>query len=233
MKQGQGFSLVEIAIVLVILGFLIGSLLHPLAKKVEHDKIQLTQRYLEEIKQALLGYAVLHGCLPCPVLEADKTTGKENRLVNIDVCSLPCIKLPVEGFLPWLDLGVGKYDAWGNMFRYRVKEEYTDYRLAPEITSPLVVRDTQEPEKNYLTLEGDTPVIAIIFSYGPNGASDQPGGQTYIQDGYLENQFDDILTWLSKNTVNDYLIIAGKKNYALTTATNQWTNKIMTSYLTP
>ncbi len=232
MKQSQGFSLVEIAIVLVILGFLIGNLLHPLAKKVEHDKIKLTQHSLEEIRQALLGFAVLHGCLPCPVLEANKTVGKENRTVNIDVCSQQCGSQPVnEGFLPWLDLGVGKYDAWGNMFRYRVEEKYTDSRLAPELTSSLiVVRDTQK--ENYLTLESDTPVVAIIFSYGPDGKNSQLGGQTYIQDGYLENQ-DDILTWLSKNTVNDYLITAGKKNYALTTANNQWTSNIMNYYLTP
>jgi prepilin-type N-terminal cleavage/methylation domain-containing protein len=231
MKQGQGFSLVEIAIVLVILGFLIGNLLQPLAKKVEHDKIKLTQYYLEEIKQALLGYAVLHGCLPCPVLAENKADGKENRVVSIDICNKPCSTQPVkEGFLPWLDLGVGKYDAWGNMFRYRVKEEYTDYRLAPQLTSSLNIKNYEESN---LTVSGDSRVVAISFSYGPNGASDQPGGQTYIQDGYLENQFDDILTWVSKNTVNDYLITAGKKNYALATATNQWTNKIMTSYLTP
>jgi len=231
MKQGQGFSLVEIAIVLVILGFLIGNLLHPLAKKVEHDKIKLTQHYLEEIKQALLGYAVLHGCLPCPVLDVNKADGKENRAVNIDVCNQPCSNQPVkEGFLPWLDLGVGKYDAWGNTFRYRVKEEYTDNRLAPQLTSSLNIKNY---EGSNLTVSGDSRVVAIIFSYGQNGKSDQEN-QRYIQDGYLENQFDDILTWLSKNTVNDYLITAGKKNYALATANNEWTNKIMTSYyLTP
>jgi prepilin-type N-terminal cleavage/methylation domain-containing protein len=233
MKQGQGFSLVEIAIVLVILGFLIGSLLRPLAKKVEHDKIKLTQHSLEEIKQALLGYAVLHGCLPCPVLEVNKTTGKESRGVNIDVCSQPCSNPVKEGFLPWLDLGVGKYDAWGNLFRYRVKEEYTDYRLAPQLTSSLNIENY---EGGNLTVSGDSRVVAIIFSYGQNGQPDnanQPEDQLYIQDGYLENQFDDILTWLSKNTVNDYLITAGKKNYALATANNQWTINIMTSYLTP
>ena len=238
MKKGQGFSLIEIAIVLVVLGFLLGSLLHPLAKKVEQDKIKLTQHNLEEIRQALLGYAALHGCLPCPAVEA--TGGEERTEVNINICSKPCKYSAVqEGFLPWLDLGVGRYDAWGNRFRYRVKKEYTDYRLAADITTSLVVTDTQMVETpdglepNYLTVKSETPVIAIIFSYGPNRSSEQSGSQTYIQDGYLENQFDDILTWVSKNTVHDYLIAAGKKNYALTTlqTNNEFSNKIMNSYL--
>jgi prepilin-type N-terminal cleavage/methylation domain-containing protein len=239
MKTGQGFSLIEIAIVLVVLGFLIGSLLHPLAKKVEQDKIKLTQHNLEEIKQALLGYAVLHGCLPCPAIDA--AAGEVRDKVDIDICSQPCKYSAVqEGFIPWLDLGVGRYDAWGNRFRYRLKKEYTDDRLAPHITTSFkVVRNLQEEtEENFLTEENpltkdESPVVAIIYSYGPNGASEQPGkDQTYIQDGYLENKFDDILTWLSKNTVNDYLIAAGKKNYALTTAqeNSEFTNSLMKHY---
>ena len=170
MRKGQGFSLIEIAIVLMVLGFLIGNLLYPLARKVENDKIKLTQYYLEEIKQALLGYVVLHGCLPCPVLDANKATGQENRVIKIDICSQPCSSSVNEGFLPWLDLGVGRYDAWGSLFRYRVKEEYTDYRLAPEMTSSLLVKDTQVidtstgAQANYLTLQSNTPVVAIIFS---------------------------------------------------------------------
>jgi prepilin-type N-terminal cleavage/methylation domain-containing protein len=233
MKKSQGFSLIEIAIVLVVLGFLIGSLLHPLAKKVEQDKINLTQHNLEEIRQALLGYAVLHGCLPCPAIDA--APGEVREKVDIDICSQPCKYSAVqEGFLPWLDLGVGRYDAWGNRFRYRVKKEYTDDRLTPDITTSFkVIRNPLEgTEENSLTVD-ESPIVAIIFSYGPNGTSEQPGGQTYIQDGYLENQFDDILTWLSKNPVNDYLITAGKKNYALTTlqTNNEFSNKIMNSYL--
>lgn len=270
MKKGQGFNLIEIAVVLVVLGFLIGNLLNPLAKKIEQDKIKLTQNYLEEIKQALLGYAVLHGCLPCPAIDingeeiresvaefrakfkaerkaehvaeglaenkaeskAESEAKSEAEKATIDICRRSCNEaVQAEGFIPWLDLGMGRYDAWGNEFGYRVIGRYTDNRLAPEITSPLVVKSyPEEIDANYLTVKSDTPVVAIIYSYGPNGTSEQED-RPYIQDGYPERQFDDILTWLSKNTVNHYLVAAGKKNYAVTTTNSEFTNKIMKHYL--
>jgi prepilin-type N-terminal cleavage/methylation domain-containing protein len=274
MKKSQGFNLIEIAVVLVVLGFLIGNLLNPLAKKIEQDKIKLTQHSLEEIKQALLGYAVLHGCLPCPVADAsgegirqsvaefeaeyraefkaelvadfvadglteseaeskaEKKIESEAESTNINICRRSCSgAVQAEGFIPWLDLGMGRHDAWGNGFRYRVIERYTDNRLAPEITSSLVVRSyPEEIDANYLTVKSQTPVVAIIYSYGQNGTSEQED-RPYIQDGYPEKQFDDILTWLSKNTVNHYLVAAGKRNFALTATNSEFTNKIMKSYL--
>ena len=107
-----GFTLVEvaIAIAIAIIGLLLGALLVPLATHSHASKNRATERDLKEIKQALIGFAISTGRLPCP----DTTgNGLENRPVPPD-----CVAL--EGNLPWSTLGVAAVDPWGYMFRYRV-----------------------------------------------------------------------------------------------------------------
>ena len=58
MKISHGFTLIEIAVVLIIIGFLIGSLLVPTSVQMIQQKIQVTQQRLEEIKETLIGYAI-------------------------------------------------------------------------------------------------------------------------------------------------------------------------------
>ena len=60
-----GFTLVEIAIVLVIVGLLIGGLLTPLAAQLEQRRGSETQKALDEAKEALFGFAQV------AVLDAD------------------------------------------------------------------------------------------------------------------------------------------------------------------
>jgi len=154
-----GFTLIEMALVLIILGLLMGSLLFPLPKQIEQKRINITQQRLDEIKEALLGFAVLHNRLPCP---ASDENGLESTCNN-------------EGNIPWRVLGVGRYDTWGNPFRYRVDSKYTVQLvptdplapIPPNTSSGLVVQDTHlmtpiklvAPESETTT----SRVVAIIF----------------------------------------------------------------------
>ncbi len=201
-KISPGFSLIEMAVVLLIIGLLMGGLLPPLSASLTYQKIKLTQQRLEEIKEALLGFAIIHERLPCPA--------SDRNGIALDMSETDCNK---EGYLPWADLGVGRYDAWGNPFRYRVEDEYitTTTIVVPIPSSGLMVK--KNLQDNDLTNKSDSRVVAIIFSYGQNGQPEddnQNGNKLYIQDGYIENQFDDVLTWLSINTLMNRLVIAGK-----------------------
>ncbi len=62
----KGFSLIELAIVLVVVALLIGGLLVPLSMQIEQQRIRDTQKTLEEIKEALVGFAIANGRLPRP-----------------------------------------------------------------------------------------------------------------------------------------------------------------------
>ena len=123
MKSSLGFTLVEIAIVLAILTFIMPALIFPLTKQNDYKRMATTQERLEEIKEALLGFAILNDSLPCPALLAED--GKSTASCDD------------EGYLPWAELGVGRYDSWGNPFYYRVGSQ------SPYTSSKLEVQDMQ------------------------------------------------------------------------------------------
>ena len=196
-----GFTLIELAIVLVVLGLLLGGLLMPLATQVDIVRIKKTNDSLDKVQEALLGFAIINGNrLPCPDNSGD---GLEDN---------PCPSPMVEGDLPWRTLGVGRYDAWGQAFRYRPDDAYVaGIGFNPGTTGGLVVQDRSGTP---LTAPDPNGPGAIVFSTGKNTAPDDrnatpPVDGTYTQDVYLEGAFDDILIWISRNTLVSRLVAAG------------------------
>ena len=59
-KTQQGFSLIELAIVLVIVTILIGGLAVPLSAQIEARRIAETRKIMEEAREAIIGYAMSH-----------------------------------------------------------------------------------------------------------------------------------------------------------------------------
>jgi len=189
------------AIVLFIISLLIGHLLTPISAQIDLRRYKQTQKTLEEIKQALLGFAAIHGRLPYPA---------PNQEMGIQDSSL----YNKEGYLPWADLGIGRVDAWGNPFRYRAEDEYSeptvDYDKFFGIVgsgSGLRVRNKQN---HFLTKNSsDSRVAAIILSTGKNGVPDDGNGdqnKTFVYDVAI----DDILTWLSRNILVNRLYATGQ-----------------------
>ena len=60
MKAQQGFTLIELAIVLVIVTLLVGGLAMPLSAQIEARRIGETRKTMEEAREAILGYAMSH-----------------------------------------------------------------------------------------------------------------------------------------------------------------------------
>ena len=117
--QESGFSLTEMAIVMVIMALLIGGMLVPLSAQRDVQNINSTQKQLSEIREALLGFSAANGRLPCPASPA--ATGIENPAGG-GTCANPN-----NGFVPGATLGIGPtdaqgyvLDAWGNRIRYAV-----------------------------------------------------------------------------------------------------------------
>ncbi len=120
--RSRGVSLVELAIGLLILSLIIGGLLVPLANQVEQSRVTQTQRQLEEIRDALIGFALANGRLPCPASAA--SNGVESPPGG-GACTHPW-----NGFVPAVTLGLSQVDeqgyaidAWGlarNRVRYAV-----------------------------------------------------------------------------------------------------------------
>lgn len=171
----RGFSLIEVAIAMFIIVLLIGSVLVPLTTQVEQRQASETQKLLEDIKEALIGHAVAKGYLPCP----DRTTGgagTANDTANDGIedftAAGACFSTTASGNVPWVTLGIGASDPWGNRFRYRVHFNYAQ-------RSPLAVFSlssvtnltvtTLSVGGALLTAASPDGAVAVIISHGKNG----------------------------------------------------------------
>ena len=179
-KLARGFTLIELAVVIAIVALLLGALLVPLATQYQARRVKETRDTLEEIKQALIGYAMTQGRLPCPDTDRDGLENACGGAGNItDV---------LEGFIPWQDLAVPATDAWGRIFRYAVTREFTENAIpgAPAAPNQLDLADVPNANISVFT-RGDDPatappaletktqiqlaanVPAVVLSVGSNG----------------------------------------------------------------
>lgn len=119
----RGFTLIEIAVVLLIISILITMVAVPLSTQLDVQKTVDTNRQLEQIKEAIYGFAMANGRLPCASRLADN--GVESVVSpTTGVCNA------YSGFLPAVTLGIAPIDsagfavdAWGlqqNRIRYAV-----------------------------------------------------------------------------------------------------------------
>lgn len=119
----KGFSLVEMAMVLAIVALLLGGLLPTLSAQRESQRINETRKQLEEIQQALIGFAIANGRLPCP---ASSSNGEESFAAGGDASNGLC-SIFFNGFVPAVTLGISPVndqgyvlDGWNNGIRYAV-----------------------------------------------------------------------------------------------------------------
>lgn len=189
-----GFSLIEIAMVLMIIGFALSMLMIPFGTMDTQRRVQETNRKIEVIKEALTGYAVSRSSapyLPCPY-EISGSHFAENAGVSKPDCEMDPNPNPIpthyEGIVPWKELGLSKndvLDAWGRPFRYRVLENAVgvDPSLLQSDPTPIVctepgVTDADKRIQIHRQPEGSplpprdcetSKVVAVIVSHGPNG----------------------------------------------------------------
>lgn len=221
----QGFTLTELAIVLVIVSLLAGGLLLSIGAQVEQKARSDTQQQLQEARDALLGFAASHNAgdgkpyLPCPDTDGD---GVEDRTGN------NCTN--TNGNLPWSTLAVAPLDGWGNRFRYQVQQSFASNANGLTLTTP--APSLRVCEQATCTSTIATALPAVILSHGKNGlgavnagnvANPAPASadETENTDGDADfvshtpspagaNEFDDMLIWLSPNTLFNRLIAAGR-----------------------
>lgn len=238
-KQNLGFTLIELAIVLVIVALLSGGLMMTLSAQYENVASSETQRRLNDAREALLGYAAANGRLPCPALGG--ATGIESP-VGGGVCNDNW-----DGFLPAITLGISPtnengyaLDGWGNPIRYA-----TTKAVSSQVTTTNQIKTAWNAGT---TLAGDlrvcstatgitgsggsascatgsdlsTNAVAVIYSRGNNGAI-APVSADEAANGDADrafvshtptpagaNEFNDLVTWISPNILYSRLIAAGR-----------------------
>ncbi len=230
-RANHGFTLIEIAVALFIIVLILGSILVPLATQVEQKQLSDTQKTMAEIKDALLGFAAANGYLPCPDTGIN---GTENFTAGTGFCTTIAGGI-AAGRLPYATLGLGNSDLWGNRFTYVVNEAFA--RRVPATPFALTVGGTDVricTTQACATTLSTTAVFAVI-SHGKNGAgainfttnaanaasASADEQENYDTDreivtrpqqtgGLAANEFDDIVIWLSKYTLFNRMVAAGK-----------------------
>ncbi|MCW5650920.1 MAG: prepilin-type N-terminal cleavage/methylation domain-containing protein [Ramlibacter sp.] len=138
-KRQQGFSLVEISLVLIIAGLALGAGLAALGPQLQARKYSETEKQLQEASDLILAFAMVNRRLPCPATAA--SSGRESFCTNATgACGAEafvppvstagsdrgrCAATPNAGFLPAATLGMGgqradglAVDAWALPLRY-------------------------------------------------------------------------------------------------------------------
>lgn len=129
-------------------------------------------------REALLGYAALHGRLPRPAVSAGD--GREAAECGNDA--------ECTGFLPWVTLGVSGTDNWGKLLRYSVTPAFTSAPVDPNLV--LADKRVVARQLNRLvyrvgatTCDGPIPCApAVVMSQGRHNPGTSAAGTALVSD---------------------------------------------------
>ena len=229
----RGVTLVEMAIVLLILGILARATIAPLSSLQQHRHQREAESQLESIRHALWAHVVSAGVLPCPVL-----LGSGSAVTDSDsVC------LRFSGGVPAVELGLpgpvdsdgALLDPWGRPYQLAVSLFSHDQQGIPaepdwttegeasrigiaELAADLVVCSQSVTGRCSAKSVRASELSFVVFSSGSDSSS--AGDQSENLDGDkvfalqehsvdTERPFDDLLWWGTASESGYWLVRAG------------------------
>ena len=135
-----GFTLTELAVVMVIVGLLLASAMYTLSAQMDQRDFEETQRRLSQAHDLVLAFAIANGRLPCPARYASAASNSAGLESFCSAASGTCAGSETttvwahgncsnyyDGYLPAASVGFGPtdsagfaVDAWNNRIRYVV-----------------------------------------------------------------------------------------------------------------
>ena len=186
--SGRGFTLIEMAIVVVIIGLLLSGSLLAVSPVIQGSKVSDTSARLDRLEQALTVYVIQNACLPCP---ADVGLASSNAnagwahgsdyyglthtvVAQQHACSLTSVCGAVQGAVPWNTLGLSETDvtdAWGNRIEYAVTAARTGTSQMVRTPPSTYPAGTLLVDNNASTAQQQTNAAAyVLISHGPDQA---------------------------------------------------------------
>ncbi len=220
-RDSQGFSLIELAIVMLVVALLIGTLISRSQVYWQRAAIKQAERELEHAKEALLGYVLSHGQLPCPDIDGFPAAGSSysDGLQDRQEISGACRQ--AFGFVPWAVLGVSKTDPWGTPYFYHISTVFSDGLSGQPVFTldDMGVINVSDQDGRLIA----SNIAAVIYSIGANANLDRASfaeaenidnDNSFIVHDYTVNSaatvavFDDIVRWLSPMIIKARMVAA-------------------------
>ena len=141
-RKDGGFTLIEMAISIVIIGIIFSGTIVFAARYFQTQKIDITRKRLDTIANALSVYAQTHYRLPCPA-DPGAAAGKKGVEGSSGQCftsgqTAAQIYSATVGIVPWKTLGIPEesvVDGWNR---------YITYKPAPNLTMNMLSADLQD-----------------------------------------------------------------------------------------
>ncbi|MDH5545337.1 MAG: type II secretion system GspH family protein [Gammaproteobacteria bacterium] len=171
-QNNHGFSLIEMSIVLVVVGIILSMTLPVVRGMVKTSKYNKERAYLEETKNALIGYAFIHGGFPDPL---------PNDIVPAGKLGIRAIGPYAKPFLYDVNPTFLASNTGGDMSTFCAAIEAEQTAANP----PLIWNGT-----DFSDTANSAPVAFVVVSQGANYRSDRensPLGDGTLADRYYEN----------------------------------------------
>lgn len=210
-KNQNGFSLVELSIVLVVIGLMLGGIIGSTSALIQTAQSHEADKELELIRESLIGFLLANGRLPCADSDGD---GMEDTCAD-------------DGNLPFAQLGVSRRDPWGGDYLYHVDTDFADEPFPA--TTPSSSFTLTEPDPARINVRDGigagtntvaTGMAVIVVSSGLNGSDgsddedeNTDGDHTFVQKIYSTKtgeEFDDRLMWISPMILRAKMLEAGR-----------------------
>jgi len=190
MKRQNGFSLLEMSMVLMIIGMLLSAFTTPLHHYHQQRKMFAVCDEIARIRQALLDFTVVHGRMPwAAAKEGIEIIGKE------------------QGNLPWKTLGLNEKNEWKNPYQYQVMKNWADKQPDPPVSGECDIQQSLNNLSVNFCSRGQLQVkqagsvvyhkaVAIVTQPHAHKQTNPPCEARHI--------------WLSAENILGYLVMAGR-----------------------
>lgn len=221
-----GFTLIEMAVVMVIMGFVLAGAASVLSGRASNEAKRLTETRLGVVNDALTAYYIANNRLPCPAdgsLNASDANFGRAQPETSGVCNIAAVT-GAEAVIPWRTLGLREtesLDGWSQRLRYVVSGNLTT--AGSSLPGDLEMRDGDVSNPASTQLAADAAYAVI--SQGENGlgawqgtgiqkplagidtdeALNINGSGTYVDRRFSSlpgDAFDDLVIWRQKTLLS-------------------------------